>query len=182
MRIAIIGTGAMELLFGGYLSRRHDVVLIDGDTAKVQAINDEGILIQEPDGEVIAAAPRACGSTGKPGVVDLILLFARGMDSMRTLKDVKNIIGSRTYLMSFQNDAESESALRDLIPADRIVLGTTQHCSSFVKAGVIQHGGGSRTSIGLRDGSCEVLKPFAEELALCGFPTEIWDNAQKKIP
>ena len=55
----------MGMLFGGYLSRRHEVVLIDRDDAKVQAINDEGILIREPDGDVFAAAPKACLSTQK---------------------------------------------------------------------------------------------------------------------
>ena len=80
-----------------------------------------------------------------------------------------------------QNGAGHEFVLREFAAADRVVLGTTQHNSSIVKAGVIHHGGGGLTCIGLLDGSSETLKPMAEEFTQCGFKTEIADNIQKKI-
>jgi 2-dehydropantoate 2-reductase len=181
LRIAIIGAGAMGMLFGGYLSRRHEVVLIDSDDAKVQAINDEGIIIREQDGEVFAAAPNACLSTKKLETADLALLFVKAMDSRCALEAARNLIGSRTYILSMQNGAGHESVIREFVAADRVVLGTTQHNSSIVKAGIIHHGGGGLTYIGLLDGSSETLKPIAEEFTLCGFRTEIADNIQKKI-
>jgi 2-dehydropantoate 2-reductase len=181
MRIAIIGAGAMGMLFGGYLCRRHEVVLIDSDDAKVQAINDEGILIREPDGDVFTATPKACLSTKKLETTDLVLLFVKAMDSIGALESAKNLIGSGTYVMSMQNGAGHESVLRQFVAANRVVLGTTQHNSSIVKAGVIHHGGGGLTCIGLLDGSSEALKPIAEEFTRCGFRTEIADNIQRKI-
>ena len=33
MRIAVIGAGAMGTLYGGYLSRQHDVLLVDANPA-----------------------------------------------------------------------------------------------------------------------------------------------------
>jgi 2-dehydropantoate 2-reductase len=171
----------MGMLFGGYLSRRHEVVLIDIDDAKVQAINNEGILIREPDGEVFAAAPKACLSAKKVEAADLVLLFVKAMDSMCALDAARNLIGSGTYVMSMQNGAGHESVLRKFVAANRIVLGTTQHNSSVVKTGVIHHGGGGLTFIGLPDGSSESLIPIAEEFTRCGFRTEIADNIQKKI-
>ena len=181
MRIAIIGAGAMGMLFGGYLSRRHEVVLIDSDDIKVQAINDEGILIREPDGEIFAAAPKAYLSTQKLETADLALLFVKAMDSTGALEAARNLIGSGTYVLSMQNGTGHESVLREFVAANRVVLGTTQHNSSIVKPGVIHHGGGGLTYIGLLDGSSETLKPIAEEFARCGFRTEIADNIRKKI-
>jgi 2-dehydropantoate 2-reductase len=171
----------MGMLFGGYLSRRYEVVLIDSDDTKVQAINDEGILIREPDGEVFAAAPKACLSTQKLETADLMLLFVKAMDSMGALEAARNLIGSGTYVLSMQNGAGHEAVLRKFVAANRVVLGTTQHNSSIVKPGVIHHGGGGMTFIGLLDGSSEILKPIAEEFTRCGFRTEITDNIQKKI-
>ena len=171
----------MGMLFGGYLSRQHEVVLIDSDDAKVQAINDEGILIREPDGEVFAAAPKACLPAKKLEAADLVLLFVKAMDSRRALEDAKNLIGSKTYILSMQNGAGHEAVLQEFAAADRVVLGTTQHNSSMVKAGVIHHGGGGLTYIGLLDGSSETLRPIAGEFTQCGFKTEIVDNIQKKI-
>jgi 2-dehydropantoate 2-reductase len=171
----------MGMLFGGYLSRRHEVLLIDSDDAKVQTINDEGILIREPDGEVFAAAPKACLSTKRLETADLVLLFVKAMDSRCALEAARNLIGSNTYILSMQNGAGHEAVLREFAVADRVVLGTTQHNSSIVKAGVINHGGGGLTFIGLLDGSSENLRPIAEEFTQCGFITEIADNIQKKI-
>jgi 2-dehydropantoate 2-reductase len=171
----------MGMLFGGYLSRRHEVVLIDSDEAKVQAINDEGILIREPDGEVFAAAPKACLPAKELETADLLLLFVKARDSRCALVAARNLIGPKTYVLSMQNGAGHESVLQEFAVADRVVLGTTQHNSSIVKAGVIHHGGGGLTFIGLLDRSSETLTPIAEEFTQCGFRTEIADNIQKKI-
>ena len=45
MRIAILGAGAMGMLFGGHLSRKNEVTLIDIDQQKVDAVNQNGITI-----------------------------------------------------------------------------------------------------------------------------------------
>ena len=50
MKIAILGGGAMGALFGGYLSRRHDVVIVDVNEALVDQVNRNGLVIEEPDG------------------------------------------------------------------------------------------------------------------------------------
>ena len=60
MQIAILGGGgAMGGIFGGYLARAgNDVTLIDVSKAAVQAINDNGLTIEEKDGSP-AGDPRA---------------------------------------------------------------------------------------------------------------------------
>ena len=50
MRIAVIGAGAMGALFGGYLSRKNDVLLVDVNPAQTQRIAQSGLVIHEPDG------------------------------------------------------------------------------------------------------------------------------------
>ena len=50
MRIVIIGAGAMGCLYGAYLSRNNDVLLLDSYGPQVEAINQHGITILEEDG------------------------------------------------------------------------------------------------------------------------------------
>ena len=50
MRIVIIGAGAMGCLFGAYLSRQNEVILLDSFEPQVEAINQHGITIVERDG------------------------------------------------------------------------------------------------------------------------------------
>ena len=50
MRIAILGAGAMGMLFSGYLSQKNEVWVIDVDKSRVDKINRDGVLIRESDG------------------------------------------------------------------------------------------------------------------------------------
>ena len=50
MKIAVIGPGAMGLLFGSYLSQHHDVTLVGTNPAKMQSITENGVTIRETDG------------------------------------------------------------------------------------------------------------------------------------
>ena len=50
MKIAVIGPGAMGMLFGGYLSRGNDVTLIGRDPERMKQIEENGLVIEETDG------------------------------------------------------------------------------------------------------------------------------------
>ena len=71
MKIAILGGGgAMGGIFGGYLARAgNDVTLIDVSKAAVQAINDNGLTIEEKDGSqpVIQRAGQRRSGERRPG-------------------------------------------------------------------------------------------------------------------
>ena len=50
MKIVIIGAGAMGCLYGAYLSRHSEVVMLDSYQPQVDAINQNGITVLEEDG------------------------------------------------------------------------------------------------------------------------------------
>ena len=55
MKIAIIGTGAMGSIYAARFSKAgHEVVAIDIWKDHVDCINRDGLLIEGPDGEIIA--------------------------------------------------------------------------------------------------------------------------------
>ena len=55
MKIAIIGTGAMGSIYAARFSKAgHEVVAIDIWTDHVDSINRNGLLIEGPDGKIIA--------------------------------------------------------------------------------------------------------------------------------
>ncbi len=181
LRIAILGAGAMGMLFGGYLSKENDVVLIDTDKSKIDAINQHGISIREAEGTIRSSNPKAVLPAGNPGYADLVVLFVKAMNSRNALSDNSALFGPTTQVMSMQNGAGHEAVLREFIPEERIVLGTTQHNSFIVGPGVIHHGGGGQTYIGPVAGDSQKLKPIQETFANCGFSTEISENIQRKI-
>lgn len=50
MNIVVIGAGAMGCLYGAYLSRSNNVVMLDVYEPQVKAINEKGITVYEEDG------------------------------------------------------------------------------------------------------------------------------------
>jgi len=181
LRIAILGAGAMGMLFGGYLSKENDVVLIDTDKSKVDAINESGVSIRETDGTIRSAKLPAALSAEGLSAADLVILFVKSMDSRNALQSNLKLIGPATQVMSMQNGAGHETVLREFVPDERIILGITQHNSSIVGPGIIHHGGGGQTYIGAIAGEVQRLKSVQAAFAGSGFPTELSDNVQRKI-
>ena len=65
MKIVIIGAGAMGCLYGAYLSRHNEVIMLDSYQPQVDAINKNGITVLEENGtEQHFSSVRACLSGG----------------------------------------------------------------------------------------------------------------------
>jgi 2-dehydropantoate 2-reductase len=181
MRIGILGAGAMGMLFGAYLSSDNNVFLIDIDPAKVEKIQKDGIRIKEPDGKTLEANPGAAMAADGIGVVDLVVLFVKAMDSRKALETNRSLIGPNTFVLSLQNGAGHEAVIKDFVALDRIVIGTTQHNSSIVEPGVVYHGGGGTTFIGSMDGRDDELKGIEEAFSRSGLETHMTGDIRKKV-
>ena len=181
MKIAVLGAGAMGMLFGGYLSKAADVTLIDVDKARVTDICDKGILVAEKDGSTFSARPNAIVSSAGMEPVDLVIVFVKAMHTADALEKNKDIIGPDTYVMTLQNGAGHENAIGQFVPRDRIILGTTQHNSSVKCQSEIHHGGGGHTYIGLMDGDTAPLEPIRTVFEASGFDTTVSSEIFKNI-
>jgi 2-dehydropantoate 2-reductase len=181
LKIAILGSGAMGMLFGGCLSKENEVVLIDTDRIRIGKIQDKGIRIQEAAGKITAAYPKAALPGEESGSMDLVILFVKAMDSRTALESSSRLIGPDTLVLSLQNGSGHELVMKEFVAEQQIAIGTTQHNSSVIEAGIIHHGGGGKTFIGPVCGDGDRLKSIRETFSRCGFETEISDNIQKKI-
>ena len=181
MRIAVIGAGAMGALYGGYLSRKHDVLLVDVNRAQVDAINARGLTIHEADGSVTLCHPRAFLSTQGMAPADVVILFVKAMFSDSALESNRSLIGPDTVLMTLQNGSGHEDTLLKYCDRGHVVLGTTQHNSAVLGLGEIRHGGSGKTCIGCLDGGSQRLAPIARAFTACGLQTVCDDRVQRLI-
>jgi 2-dehydropantoate 2-reductase len=180
MRIAVLGSGAMGSLFGGYLSQRNEVWLVDIDLEKVRKINRDGVTIHEPEGERIFYPKAATDTAGLSGM-NLIVVFVKAMHSRSALAGNKALIGEDTYVMTLQNGAGHEETLLEFVPRAHVIIGATQHNASITKNGHVHHGGGGKTSIGLLDGNSRILQSIANNFTDCGFETFVSDDIKRLI-
>lgn len=181
MNIAILGAGAMGMLFGGYLSKQNDVYLIDIDANRTDRINAEGVSVREQDASVGVYRPHAVTSSENLPTMDLMIVFVKAMFTLSALENNRNLIGENTYLMTLQNGAGHESKLLQFADKSHVIIGSTQHNSSVVSNGCIAHGGGGMTSIGLLDGDSERISGIAENLTACGIACTTSNEVKMQI-
>ena len=149
MRIAILGAGAMGILFGGCLSQENQTWLVDVNQERVKTITDKGVKIREMDGTDRLFYPGAVTDTADLPQMDLVIIFVKAMFTREALEANRNLIGPDTYLMTLQNGAGHEKQLLAFVDRSHVIIGSTQHNSSILADGYVNHGGGGRTAIGL---------------------------------
>ena len=181
MRIAVLGAGAMGSLFGGYLSKENYVTLVDLSKTTVDAINSNGVRIREKDGSITICRPKAVTDSTSLGKQDLVIVFVKSMYTVSALETNENLIGENTYLMTLQNGAGHESKLLRFADRLHVIIGSTQHNSSVIEPGFVNHGGSGMTSIGLLDGSSDDIKAIADNFTTCSLECRTENNVQKQI-
>lgn len=181
MRIAVLGGGAMGALYGGYLSRKNDVLIVDVNTALIEKIKAEGLKIAESDGSSAVYHPAITDDTKGMQPVDLVIVFVKAMFSQSALEKNRVLIGSDTYLMTLQNGSGHEDVLRQFVDDAHVIIGTTQHNSAVAGLGEIRHGGNGMTHMGVLTGDAARLQPIAETFTACGLEADCVQNVQKLI-
>ena len=181
MKITVLGAGAMGMLYGGYLSRQNEVWLVDVDEARVAKINKDGVRIREQDGTVGTYRPTAVTATDGLPPMDLIIIFVKAMYTVDALNTNKALIGPDTYLLTMQNGTGHEARLLQFADRQHVIIGTTQHNSSVIENGMINHGGIGQTQIGLLDGYSEALEPIAASFSACALSCSVSGNVKKEI-
>lgn len=181
MKIAVIGPGAMGLLFGSYLSQKHDVTLVGTNPAKMQAITQTGVTIREMDGSEHTYRPKATADTSALSPVDLVLVQVKASASEAALTKNKNLIGPETILMTLQNGMGHDALLSRFAAREQIVIGTTQQGSYKLGETAVCHSGLGKTFLGTVTGDSARFAALAEVFAGCGFPCEVCPQVQGMI-
>ena len=181
MRIAVLGAGAMGSLYGSYLSRKHDVILVDVNQTVIDTINAQGVTIHEPDGSVTVCHPLGAVSTAGMAPVDLIIVFVKAMFSESAIESNRGLIGPDTCIMTLQNGSGHEDMLTKFVDRAHVVIGTTQHNSAVVGPGEIRHGGSGITHVGCIEGDVGRLQYIADAFCESGLEADCSADVQKLI-
>ena len=171
----------MGALFSGYLSRENEVTVVDVSETAVNAINSDGVRIKEKSGIILVRNPNAVIDSKALSHQDLVIVFVKSMFTINALESNRNLIGPDTYIMTLQNGAGHESKLLKFADRKHVIIGSTQHNSSVIEPGFVNHGGSGVTSIGLLDGDSDCLKGIAANFTKCGFECHTENNVQKQV-
>ncbi len=179
MNIAVIGAGVMGSIYGGKLSGKNNVYMIDVNTQLLEHIEKNGVCLHE-DAAENTYFPQIY--KGEEITFDLIILFVKAMYSKKALEANKNLIGKNTYVLTLQNGAGHEDILSEFVARERTIIGTTQDNGAVIDTGVIRRGGKGITNVGMLCSDNEkFLNKVKQSFDCCGFDTHIHSNIQQLI-
>ena len=182
MKIGIIGAGAMGCLYACMLCEKNDVVLLDIDSATVDTVNKDGVLMREANSEKeYIFKPKAALSGKFNGEFDLIIVFVKDTATAAALKSNRTLIGKQTVLLSLQNGLGNYEIMENFAESEQILLGTTKHNCVTLERGKIYHSGAGVTHIGSPSGNKTAVKKVCEVFAESRIDTEICEDVNRLL-
>lgn len=175
MKIAILGSGAMGSVYGGYLSQHNDVFLVDVWQEHIDTIREHGLEIQEADGYRVFH-PFAVTDPAEVGYADLVVVFVKSTQTYDALVQARCLIDDHTLVLSLQNGYGNHEQIARVVREEQIVIGTTAHGATLLGPGKIRHAGWGFTQVGSiveNGGQAEVVAQLLQE---AGFETTVADN------
>lgn len=149
MKIAVVGAGVMGCIYGGPLSVDNDVLLVDVVRAHIDAINENGLELQDADGTLhVYKRARATDNTELCQPVDLLILLCKGYQTESALSANRALIGPNTIILSLQNGYGNADEIVKFVPEGQIVLGTSAHGGIMERPGHVFHAGKGPTHLG----------------------------------
>ena len=174
MNIAVIGgAGAMGSIFGGLLAHNgNDVTLLDVASERVQAINANGLKIEDRNGEALVVHVRATTDPRSVGPVDLALVFVKCYHTESAIRNAAPLIGPATTVLSLQNGWGNAPRITSILGEERVLVGVTYHSGTMLGPGHVLHGGKGLTYAGeLRGQISERLRQVANTFTAAGLDT-----------
>lgn len=182
MKIVIIGAGAMGCLYGAYLSRKNEVIMLDSYQPQVDAINENGITVLEEDGtKQHFPSVRACLSGEYKEDADLVIVFVKSTYTEDALKTNRKLFDDHTLVMTLQNGAGNDRKIEQYVARKNIIIGTSKHNSVNLGNGNVRHSGRGVTTIGSNLKENENLSVICTLLEEGGFAAEIAEDIQRII-
>jgi 2-dehydropantoate 2-reductase len=181
MKIAILGAGAMGSLYGGPLSEKNDVWLVDVWKEHIDTINALGLKVKTADGEMVYH-PMATTSAKDAGICELVIIFVKSVNTVEALAENKELFGDGTMVLTLQNGYGNDEDILPYVKAENMFIGTTACGATTLGPGHVFCAGVGPTNIGItKTGSPERVERIATVLNESGFETKVADDVMEAI-
>ena len=152
----------------------------------MEAINRDGLAIEEKDGSVVTIDVKASSRPDDVGVVELVLNFVKCYHTEVAIRSALPMMGEGTMVLSLQNGWGNADRIAEVAGHGRVLVGLTYHSGTLTAPGHVKHPGAGMTYVGELDGSVTPrLEAAAQALREAGFEVtvsgQILDEVWKKL-
>lgn len=141
MKIAVMGAGAIGSYFGGRLLDAGEDVTFIARGPHLEAMQDNGLQIISPHGDVHLKKVNATNDPTSVGKVDMVLFCLKLWDTDSGAQLIKPMLGPDTAVYSFQNGIYAEPRLSELLGARHVIGGYAATPASIIEPGVVRQFG-----------------------------------------
>ena len=138
MRIAIYGTGGAGGYFGAQLAHSGDDVTFVARGQHLKAIQAHGLWVETPAGEILIKPAKATDDPAQVGPVDVVLLGVKAWQVEEAARNMRPMIGPKTFVVPLQNGVEAASQLAAVLGAEHVLGGLCGTFSWVVAPGKIR--------------------------------------------
>ena len=168
MKIGIVGAGAMGSLFAYYISKSgNEVVLFDTSKETVSQI-EKGLTVIFEDHTDTVILP----VSNKAEILTdcrYIFIFVKSYATAAAMKNIRSVVTPETRLISLQNGLGNEETIKEMLPDNILLYGTTTMGAAKIGLATVKLGGRGETHVG--GSSEEDVTEAIEMLSSAGFKT-----------
>lgn len=182
MKIAVIGSGAMGLLFGSKLAQAgNDVTMVDVVPDVIRHINEEGIHLEFAGSDEYVPV-KASYAQDMTEPVELAILFTKTIYSKSALDACNTYVGPETWMLTMQNGLGNIELMERYVPKERIVAGVTTFGADLIGPGHTVSSGHGYLKIMSADGRVtSELERINQVLKDAGLGSQIVDDVMVAI-
>ena len=150
MKFVIVGGGgAMGGVWASRLSATgHEVGILDVSPEALQAINRDGLIVEQKDGETTTTRLTATDDPAHLGVADAVVFFTKAHHTPTAAELARSLVDDRTTVVSLQNGWGNSDVLASFFAPQQIVMGVTYHSATVRAPGRVAHTAANRTFVG----------------------------------
>ena len=183
MRFAIVGSGGLGCLFGGFLARAGADVTLIARGGNLEALRERGLEVQLLSGERFQVDVRATNDPAEVGPVDAIFFCVKTYDVESAAQQALPLIGQDTLILPVQNGVEAAEQIGKIVGEDHVVPGVGVAGATLERPGrVVQKGltvralfGPDRATEGRR------AERIRAALAAAGITAEVSPDVEREL-
>ena len=175
--LLILGTGAMASLFGARLSSVANVTLMGTWQSGLEALERDGILLEEADGSTAVHPVRVVRSPDTCRGVKLALVLVKSWQTERAVRQLQECLDPDGVALTLQNGLGNLEALQQGLGVERAALGVTTSGATLLGPGKVRVGGMGPTYVAEHPR----LEPLSALLREAGFGVETVSDLDRLI-
>lgn len=147
-RVAVVGSGAIGLYYGGRLAAAGEDVrfLLRSD---FEPVFRDGLMVESVHGDFELPKVQAFRTPEEIGPVDLVIVAWKATANHLLKSVLPPLLHAGTQVLTLQNGLGNCEALAEIVGPERVLGGLCFVCINRISPGLVSHSAGGRVSLGV---------------------------------